>query len=853
VKTGGSWSTEVVDTASTDYRGTSIALDALGTPHIAYIEATLANLWYASKTGVSWNKEHLVKVGLGTLFVNVEPSLALDAQGTPHISYHDDFDADLEYAVRTGGSWSFEQVDTEQSAGMASSLALDAQGNPHISYAMFNGLYYSVKYADATFRLTSPTGGETWASSEQATVTWEAAGLIDIEASPDAGATYVTLLRNVSGGTAVVSVPAWTTTTARVRITRTDPFASHESPDVFTIALQKVTGWWQSTVDEVGNVGPHTSLALDAQGRPHVSYGDNSSFVVKYAMKTGGAWMTEVVDATGTLGVYTAIAVDAQSNPHVSYWDLTNSDLKYAERTGGSWMTEIVDAAGAVGTYSSIAVDAQGAPHISYSDDTNQNLKYAEKTAGSWNIEIVDATGSVGIHTSIVLDGQDEPHISYFDGTNLDLKYATKTGPFWISERVDTTGSVGFFTSIALDTQGAPHIAYYDNTNDDLKYAVKTGSGWSIETVDAGGDVGTAASIALDVDGNPRIAYYDNTDDDLEFAVKAGGVWSFETVDAAGNVGLLYTSVDVDVRGDPRIAYYDVTNGDLKYAAAGLDVTVPVGGDVWAVGALRTIRWDGLGTVDVSLSVDGGATYPFVLGTDIAGSSVAFLVPHTPSRFCRVLIKRGVEANTFGSWCYPHAIAESGSLFTIETTVELLLMTAAPPAQGSGLVVSWRTDPGPEDLNGYRLEKRRPEEAWFTLASQTTETEYHDADGRSGDRYRLFAINGLGDALFLAETGADEVPSLTRDIAAYPVPFQGGELTILFGNVTSAGQFETKVTIYDALGRRVRTVARKRFRGTVGQVTWDGRGARGGLVSSGVYFVRVEDARGSLKKIIVVR
>ncbi len=57
----------------------------------------------------------------------------------------------------------------------------------------------------------------------------------------------------------------------------------------------------------------------------------------------------ETVAAAGDVGYFTSLALDTQGDPRVSYYDATNGDLKYASESGGGWTLETVDAAGDVG------------------------------------------------------------------------------------------------------------------------------------------------------------------------------------------------------------------------------------------------------------------------------------------------------------------------------------------------------------------------------------------------------------------------------------------------------------------------------------------------------------------------
>jgi hypothetical protein len=284
VKSAGSWATSDLYVGGSDesISWTSIAMDANNKSHIIFVDSGIFGkaLKYTTDASGSWVT---TAVAMGGTY----SSLATDASGTVHISYHDETGGGLLYLTNAPGSFVTTTIDGSGTAGLYTCTAVDSNGKVHISYhdAGGNG---DLKYA-------------TNASGSWATFTVD---------STDFVGEYSSLALDSNNK---VHISYYDSTNGNLK------YATNASG-----------AWIASTIDSTGYVGLWTSIAVDANNKVHISYYDSTNGNLKYATNKSGSWVIFTVDSTGDVGAYSSLAIDSNNIVHISYYDSTNGDLKYA-------------------------------------------------------------------------------------------------------------------------------------------------------------------------------------------------------------------------------------------------------------------------------------------------------------------------------------------------------------------------------------------------------------------------------------------------------------------------------------------------------------------------------------------
>jgi Big-like domain-containing protein len=232
----------------------------------------------------------------------------------------------------------------------------------------------------------------------------------------------------------------------------------------------------------------YTDIGASASGRLHLLYyqnGDLHAATCAITCATSANWQVSEVDADGNAGSFPSVVVDPQGGVHVTYFENDSGDLRYAvcatPCTTPSWIAGPVDTVGRVGFGSSLVIDGTGRLHASWIDLDAGDVVYgtclsACTTVNGWSRAIVDHIAGPAFsfgwdYTSLAL-GPNGLELSYYDVLAGRLRGASCSSDCsapgaWTTFTVSLHGTSepGFrMLSLRVDGGGQRHVAWIDGS-----------------------------------------------------------------------------------------------------------------------------------------------------------------------------------------------------------------------------------------------------------------------------------------------------------------------------------------------------------------------------------------------------
>jgi len=335
-------------------------------------------------------------------------------------------------------------VDTVGTVGSYSSIAIGLDGFPVISY--YDQSNTNLKIVHCTDRPCT---------THDAPVTLDASASVGWDTSLAIG----------SDGFPVVSYYDATNTALKAVHCSNVACSAHDTP---------------STLDNSGNVGFGSSLAIGTDNLPIVSYvggTSNDLVVVRCATKTCATADTPIAQSIGDfVNGDTALAIGADGFPVITYWNAAGP-TKVVHCTDSTCSTRdpvaTVDSANASLQGPAIAIGVDGFPILSYWDSANIDLKSVHCTSRACNTHdtpvVVESIGDVGSGSSIAIGVDGLPVIAYHDsaiGKMLvlhcsNLACTTHDNPF-----VADNGGSGLHTAMAIGVDNRPVVSLDGGASD---------------------------------------------------------------------------------------------------------------------------------------------------------------------------------------------------------------------------------------------------------------------------------------------------------------------------------------------------------------------------------------------------
>ena len=601
----------LTDIGSSDVRGSSIAMDSDGKPHISFSHFNdPKEVKYASYEEGSWSIEAVYSTN------SYSTDIAIDADGNPHIVHRSDRESVVHTRYDSSG-WISDVVDTSDHSNYLhpsyESIDIDDSGRVIIAYLNASGelgtdLYLKMAKSENGAWNTSTIDSETIQRTPLTVVASNGIHVFYTRAATDYTYAHndgesweiIEVMHRGTTGTASGSLAmdqgGWPHVAMSYRTTegselRHGVYGDYYAP-VFTSSPSdgQAGRYYQYTPEfneeEVvitdystdadflqwngesyqGTPGPFDHgwysiyiEALSVQGRLKSTQNENFFIDTRWSKSEPGLLPVNGSNIQQRGGM----DLDAQDRPHVTYHD-NDGNLVYSYWDGQSWIGHIRNDSGNVRN-NVITIGDNGDIHLLYRVGSTAVYEYHD---GAWNTPETVSTGvSSLIHLDILFDGT--PVAAFANG--IDVAYSVREGDgSWSIELIET-GTNSAVESFTVDGDGAPHLTtvFSDGTGWQMRHHTKNldDGAWVTSTVqdrpsNGENSIGNDAGIDTDSEGRVHVAYREGQSI-LWYSVLDEGGWTHEIVHDTHNVRDFSLVVDDD--DVPHFNYYNAFSSRLMY------------------------------------------------------------------------------------------------------------------------------------------------------------------------------------------------------------------------------------------------------------------------------------------------
>ncbi len=370
-------------------------------------------------------------------------------------------------------------------------------------------------------------------------------------------------------------------------------------------------------------------------------------------------------------------------------------------------------------------------------------------------------------------------------------------------------------------------VAYYNASSGDLCLATSSAgppwTPWTRIVVDTVRDVGRYASLSIDAAGRHNLGYYDATEGALKYAGWVAVAWSasLENVTTGGDDLGTYAQLRLEPTGNLAVAFYDATMGQLLYGVKAGTWSLTTVDALRDVGRYVSLAIDATGQRNLAYydADEGALKYAGWVAPDW---SVALEQVHSGQDDVGQYATAKLDLHHFLTVVYYNASQTS-------------LMYARRVYTPAGWLWVQETIDNAGDVGRYCSLAAVPSPP---IPSAEYQHSFHVSYFDDTNTALKGVIYGGPDNLTPVDD-TQSTPSLPMWFALHgnaPNPFNP-VTTVSFDLPAVAA---VRLVIYDAAGRRIRTLVDAPLPAGRHELKWDGTGDNGRPVASGVYLCRME-------------